>query len=195
MEGPKIANLVNEEISALIPFGALILCASLLIIILLSRGLERWLFRWAYGEVWEILRCGESESRRSSFTCLHVSVIITFILLLAGIYPSFNFLVGSGVFSTTTSAGITIGDLLFVLSHIYCAYYLFDLCYYIRFINPPVIFHHVILLVMVQTALSRFANVLGHPEATLQYYLCMVWGKAHSQYVYNVETNTEPFTT
>jgi hypothetical protein len=182
MAQPEVAMPVNQPLSNLLPYGALILCSSILGIVVISNVLERWLFQMAYGKIWLALLYRENERRRRSFTYLHVGVIIMLSLVLVGAYPAFDFLVGRGDLSVTLAREggirITIGDILYTLSQIYSAYYLFELCFRTAFASVISIMHHIGLLIIVQTALALFANLQRHPEATMEFYMCMVWGMA-----------------
>lgn len=185
MTGPKIINLVNQPLSNLLSHGALILCSSIIIIVLISNALERWLFRAFYGRIWSDLQHGQNERRRRSFTYFHLGTIIRLGLLFVGAYPVLDFLVGRADLSATLPSRqgrirITIGDLLFVIAHIYSAYYLFELCFRTKFASIINIAHHIGLLVITQTAIVLFANLKEHPEATMEFYMCMVWGMEFS---------------
>ncbi|KAJ6436308.1 restless-like transposase [Purpureocillium lavendulum] len=102
-------------------------------------------------------------------------------LLVVGAYPTFDFLVGRAslsalLFPIQYHIRITVGDALFTLSQVYSAYYLFELCFRTRFASGISIAHHIGLLVIIQTALALFANFQEHPEATMEFYMCLVWG-------------------
>ncbi len=181
MPQPKITTLTNQPLSVLLPKSSLVLCSSTLAIVLLCNVLERQLLRKVYGHIWEALQSGENERRRRSFIYYHVGVIVMSALLVFGAYPTFDFLVGRGdlaaPFTTKTSlAHVKIGDVLFTLAHVYSAYYVFELCFRAKFASAISIAHHTGLLIITQTALSLFANLQQHPEATMQFYMCMVWG-------------------
>lgn len=179
MAGPKIAAVQNQDLSVLLPYSALILCSSTLAILFVCIALERWLLRRLYGSVWQTLLFGESEERRRSFACLNAGLVINLIVFLIGLYPTFDFLVGRGDLSaplSTKKDGVTIGDILFILAQLYGANYLFDLCFRAGLARAMGIAHHIGVLIILETSLSLFANLTEYPEATLQFYMCMVWG-------------------
>ncbi|KAI8661068.1 hypothetical protein NCS57_01086200 [Fusarium keratoplasticum] len=173
---PKITIIQNQPLSELLPYGSLILGISLIFVILLSNILERWVLRKAYTEVYNGLERGKDERRRRSFVYFHIGIMIMLSLLAAGAYPVLYFLTGASDFSTLLIGNITLGDVLFILSEIYSSYYFFELCFRTKFSSPISIAHHFGLLAVIQTALALFADIGSHPEATLEFYMCMVWG-------------------
>ncbi|KAH7245489.1 hypothetical protein BKA59DRAFT_172235 [Fusarium tricinctum] len=175
---PKIQTLENNPLSHLLPYGSLILTCSIICIVLLTNCLERWILPRIYKNVYHTLESTKDERRQRSFVYFHVGTILLIGILCAGVYPIICFLVGSAKFSTLLSKGsaVTIGDILLVLSEIYCGYYIFEMCFRTKFASPISIAHHTGLLIITQTALSLFADPDKHREATLEFYMCMVWG-------------------
>ncbi|KAK1975582.1 hypothetical protein LZ30DRAFT_349153 [Colletotrichum cereale] len=177
---PKIDTVANGPISSLQPFGSLLFVSSIIIVVLLTNILERRLLRVVYGEIYVDLQRPGNEKRRRSFTYYHVGAISMFTILCIGAYPVMHFLIGSADLSTDLVPGpgsrIRVGDLLFAVSQTYCAYYAFELCFRTQFASPLSIAHHIGLLAITQTALSLFGNYKRHPEATIEFYMCMVWG-------------------
>ncbi|PLB53984.1 hypothetical protein P170DRAFT_343735 [Aspergillus steynii IBT 23096] len=173
---PKIIYLENETLSFLLPRGSLILCSCTLAIVLLSNVLERWLLAKLYQIIWKDLSLGRNERRRRSFTYFHIGVTIMLILVLFGAYPVFDFLVGHARVSSTLHRNVTYGDYMFVLSHVYSAYYIFEVCFRTRFASAISIAHHIGLLIVIQTTLTLFGDLRKYPEAILEFYMCMVWG-------------------
>lgn len=176
----KISTLQNHQLTDLIPYGSLILTLSLLLIVLLSNILERWVLRLLYGKVWLALEQPENERRRRSFTYFHLGAIVMFSLACFGAYPVFSFIAGPAEFSTPISrkkGDVTVGDAMFLFSEIYSAYYIFELCFRTKFASPISIAHHFGLLIITQTALSLFASPEPHSGAALEFYMCMVWGR------------------
>ncbi|KAK1993582.1 hypothetical protein LX36DRAFT_247193 [Colletotrichum falcatum] len=175
-----IDTLTNGPISSLQPFGSLLFVSSIIIVVLVANILERKLLQVVYGDLWADLQRPESEKRRRSFTYYHVGAVTMFTILCIGAYPAMHFLAGSAELSTDLVPGpgsrIRVGDLLFAVSQTYCAYYAFELCFRTQFASPLSIAHHIGLLAITQTALSLFGNYKKHPEATIEFYMCMVWG-------------------
>lgn len=180
MGEPKIATLAVQPLSKMLPYGALILCSSILGIVLISNCLERWILRKMYATTWEVLGQDKQDKRRRSFTYFHVGTLVMAALIIFGAYPVMYFLVCRNQLSEplfrNSAISITIGDALFVLAHIYSAYYLFELCFRTSFASAISIAHHLGLLLVVHTSMALFSNLKRHPEAPLQFYMCMVWG-------------------
>ncbi|KAK6207969.1 hypothetical protein QIS74_13050 [Colletotrichum tabaci] len=177
---PKIETIQNGPISSLQPYGSLLFVSSIIAIVILANVLERLILRVVYGDIWTELQRPGAEKRRRSFTYYHVGAITMFTIICIGAYPSMHFLVGPANLSTDVVPGpgsrIRVGDLLFAVSQTYSAYYAFELCYRTQFASPLSIAHHIGLLAITQTALSLFGNYKRHPEATIEFYMCMIWG-------------------
>ncbi|CAI6092748.1 unnamed protein product [Clonostachys chloroleuca] len=178
-KGPKINSLKNRTLSKMLPYGSLILVCSVIFVVLLSNVLERWILRRLYPKTWQRLLASGNERRRRSFTYYHIGAIMMFILLCTSVFPVLSFLVGNADFSThidRRSSRITVGDMLFVFSEVYTSYYLYEMCFRTQFASPITIAHHIGLLIIVQTSLALFADIRRHPDATMEFFMCMVWG-------------------
>ncbi|KAF4450355.1 hypothetical protein F53441_6479 [Fusarium austroafricanum] len=175
---PKIQRLENNPLSTLLPYGSIILASSIICTVLITNILERWLLPFIYPRICKHFEATKDERRRRSFVYFHVGVMILFVVLCTGVYPIITFLIGDAKFSTPYPKGsnVTIGDMLLVLAEVYCSYYIFEMCFRTKFSSPISIAHHTGLLIITQTALSLFANHKKHSEATLEFYMCMVWG-------------------
>ncbi|RGP58961.1 hypothetical protein FSPOR_11670 [Fusarium sporotrichioides] len=175
---PKIQTLENNPISPLLPYGSLILACSIVGIALIANCLERWILPCIYKRVYRALEFGRDERRRRSFAYFHVGAFILISLMMSTAYPMMDFLAGDAVLSSPLVKGgsVTVGDNLLVSTEIYCAYYLFEMCFRTKFASYISIAHHIGLLVIAQTALSLFADPKKNHEATLEFYMCMVWG-------------------
>lgn len=173
---PKILDLQETTLSQISPRGSLVLCSCIIVIVLLSNLLERWLLESLYQSLWHDLCLGQNERRRRSFTYFHLGITIMLILLVFGAYPVFDFLIGRAQVSSPLVGNVTYGDYMFTLSQIYSAYYLFEICFRTKFASAISIAHHIGLLTVIQTALGLFADPGKNPEAILEFYMCMVWG-------------------
>lgn len=175
---PKIQTLENNPLSRLLPYGSLMLAVSIICIVVIANCLERWILPRVYKNVYSSLIARKDERRRRSFAYFHVGVFILACLLISSAYPVMDFLVGDAKFSTPLRKGgnITVGDMLLVASEVYSAYYLFEMCFRTQFASYLSIAHHAGLVIITQTALSLFADPKKSPEATLEFYMCMVWG-------------------
>ncbi|KAF4962369.1 hypothetical protein FSARC_9535 [Fusarium sarcochroum] len=174
-ERSKIAVIHNQPLTTLIPYGSFIITCNIVCIALLSNILERWVLRLVYRDTYVALEKDGNERRRRSFTYYHVGALVLFALLCVGVYPVFGFLVGSAKFDMPIGKGATLGDLLFLVTELYTAYYLYEMCFRTQFASPLTIAHHVGLLLITQTAVVLFADIQKHPQATIEFYMCMVW--------------------
>ncbi|KAH0420273.1 hypothetical protein CcaCcLH18_14096 [Colletotrichum camelliae] len=175
---PKISMVQNAPLSSLEPYGTLLFVSTIITLVVLANVLERWLLRAIYGKVYINLQCSGHEKQRRSFTYYHIGAIATSVVLCVGFYPAMKFIAGSAVLSTSIATGsqVQVGDLLFIISQIYTAYYTFELCYRTQFASPLGIAHHTGLIAIMQTSLLLFHDLEKHPEATIEFYMCMVWG-------------------
>ncbi|KAJ7732437.1 hypothetical protein B0H16DRAFT_1770302 [Mycena metata] len=178
--GPKIKNLPNEPISGLLPYSSLIFVCASISIICFANILEHFIFPWLYPATWADLAAGSRERRRRSFTYHHVAVVLMSILFSLGIYPLSLFIaVGessnlSRVLWSGHHVHVTTGDLLLIIAQVYCAYYVFELAFRVKFISAISAAHHTGLLIITQTALVLSAG--RHSDATIEFYMCIVWG-------------------
>ncbi|KAK2031061.1 hypothetical protein LX32DRAFT_637558 [Colletotrichum zoysiae] len=175
---PKISTIQNGPLSSLQPYGTLLFVSCIAALVILCNVLERWLLRAIYGEIYMNLERPGREKQRRSFTYYHIGAINMLVVLCVGFYPVMQFVAGSAELSTSMTAGsrVRVGDLLFIIAQTYPAYYTFELCYRTQFASPLGIAHHAGLLAIIQTSLSLLNDWENHPEATLEFYMCMVWG-------------------
>ncbi|KAK2055299.1 hypothetical protein LY76DRAFT_520790 [Colletotrichum caudatum] len=175
---PKISTIQNGPLSSLQPYGTLLFVSCIVALVILCNVLERWLLRAVYGEIYMNLERPGNEKQRRSFTYYHVGVVNMLVVLCVGFYPVMQFVAGSAESSTPMTRGspLKVGDLLFVIAQIYPAYYTFELCYRTQFASPLGIAHHAGLLAIIQTSLSLLNDWEKHPEATLEFYMCLIWG-------------------
>lgn len=175
----KIASIENQRISHLLPYGALILVGAIICIVLTANVLERWLLRRAYGRLYKDLECEKEDRRRRSFVYHHIALGVMVPIFCIGVYPASKFLFGSeelSDFALPKSRRVTIGDILFMLFHVYSAYYVFEISYRTKLASYITIAHHIGLLVIAQLALGLSGNLEHNREATIEFYMCLVWG-------------------
>ncbi|KAK1962246.1 hypothetical protein LY78DRAFT_546516, partial [Colletotrichum sublineola] len=171
---PKISTIQNGPLSSLQPYGTLLFVSSIISLVITAIILERWVFRAIYGEIYTNL----PEKQRRSFTYYHMGIINVLIVLFIGFYPAMDFIAGSAVLSTRMApdSRVHVGDLLFVICNTYTAYYTFEICYRTKFASPLSIAHHTGLILISQTSLSLFHDWEKTPEATIEFYMCVIWG-------------------
>ncbi|EFQ36836.1 uncharacterized protein GLRG_11982, partial [Colletotrichum graminicola M1.001] len=175
---PKVSTIPNGPLSYLQPYGTLFFASSIIVLVILCNILERWLLRAFYGKVYIDLQAPGNEKRRRSFTYYHIGAMNIIFVLSIGFYPVMRFIAGPAELSTTMATGsrVRVGDLLFIIAQAYPAYYTFELCYRTKFASPLSIAHHTGLIAIMQTSLSLFNNWEKHPEAPIEFYMCMIWG-------------------
>ncbi|KAK2041998.1 hypothetical protein LZ31DRAFT_442700, partial [Colletotrichum somersetense] len=175
---PKISTIQNGPLSSLQPYGMLLFVSCITAIVILCNVLERWLLRAIYGEIYMNLERPGKEKQRRSFTYYHIAAVNMLVILCIGFYPIMQFVAGSAELSTTMAVGsrVRVGDLLLIISQMHSAYYTFELCYRTQFASPLTIAHHAGLLAITQTSLSLLNDWEKHSEATLEFYMCMIWG-------------------
>ncbi|KAJ1323294.1 hypothetical protein MN608_11442 [Microdochium nivale] len=180
--GIKIVQVRNQSISTLLPYGAIILVSMLVGIVLISIALERWVLRLVYRKIYTDLEADKSKDRqRRSFVYHHIALLLMIPIFCVGVYPGSLFLFAENNLSDPAFGGGrirhgSIGDVLFVLFHLYSAYFIFELAFRTRFASAINIAHHLALLLIAQISLVLSINLQRHPEATIEFYMCLVWG-------------------
>jgi len=172
--GPHIADLINESISSLAPFSALILTVSAVIVFLIRQyALETWLLPRLYRTKYTEL----NETNRRSFVNHHIAGGSKIVLLIAGCYPFISILFGSGNPHTPFAGSriVTLGDVMMVLSQIFTVMYIFEL-FYRTTISPISAAHHIGAIVIAQAAIAISLDFSDDRDATDEYVLCLVWG-------------------
>lgn len=183
LAGIKIVRVRNQAISTLLPYGAIILVSMLVGIVLISIASERWILRRVYPRIYDDLeKDKEKDRQRRSFVFHHIAILLMIPIFFVGLEPGAAFLFGNSDLSDVAFNGNqamrhgTIGDVLFVLFHLYSAYFLFEMAFRTRFASAINVAHHLALLLITQIALVLSLDLEKHPEATIEFYMCLVWG-------------------
>jgi len=181
--GIKIVRVRNQAISTLLPYGAIVLVSMLVGIVLISIASERWILRLVYPRTYGNLEKNkEMDRQRRSFVFHHIALLLMIPILFVGLEPGAAFLFGNSDLSDIAFNGDhamrhgTVGDVLFVLFHLYSAYFLFEMAFRTRFASAINVAHHLALLLITQIALVLSLDLQKHPEATIEFYMCLVWG-------------------
>ncbi|KXJ87374.1 hypothetical protein Micbo1qcDRAFT_152143 [Microdochium bolleyi] len=180
--GIKIVRVRPQAVSTLLPYGAIILVSMLVGIVLISTALERWGLRLVYRKIFTDLEADKNKDRqRRSFVYHHIALLLMFPIFFVGLQPGALFLFENSNLSDPAFGGErvrhgTIGDVLFILFQLYSAYFLFELAFRTRFASAINIAHHLALLLIAQTSLVLSLDLKRHPEATMEFYMCLVWG-------------------
>ncbi|KAK5447963.1 hypothetical protein LTS15_009462 [Exophiala xenobiotica] len=174
-DGPHLDQLVNESVSALAPFAALILTITIVVLFLIRLCvIERILmrtkrYRCHFDHLGPIQQC--------TFINHHVAAACKIALLFSAAYP---FLAVAFGHSTLQSPIIphhrpTNGDLLIVCAQIFTAMYIFEL-FFRRTISVISAAHHIGAIVITQSAVAISLDFQHEKDATFEYVLCFVWG-------------------
>ncbi|KAF2012273.1 hypothetical protein BU24DRAFT_426129 [Aaosphaeria arxii CBS 175.79] len=172
--GPHVIDLVNEAISRLAPFSALILTITLVVFFLVRYYLfESYLMQRCYGDKYANL----NEVNRRGFVNHHMAGIAKIVMLVVGAYPFVNVTFGkSSVHTLYTRGGVvTYGDVLIVINQIFIAMYVFELLYRAK-LSPIACAHHIGAIMIAQSAVAMSLNWEHERDATIEFVLCFVWG-------------------
>jgi hypothetical protein len=178
---PKSVLLRNQMLSNLEGYGALVLTIVLLVEFMVRYYfLEKFIFKKVYGDVYAAL----DTRNKLGFANHHIGAMCKLVVLFAGAYPWVSILFTPAVYSTPMRAGstITMGDILFVLTQIFCSMYIFELLFRSE-ISPISIAHHVGAILIAQSAVVLGLDLQDQKNASLEFLLCMIWGK----YVYDAQ--------
>lgn len=172
---PHLDYLINDSISSLAPFSALILTITIVMIFFIKTYLiERILMRTK-----RYKRCFDplDSTQQCTFVNHHVAVCCKIALLCSAAYPFISVAFGKSSLQTPTVPGhrVTNGDLMIVCSQLFTAMYIFELFFRrtISFISAA---HHIGAIVITQSAVAISLNFTHEKDATFEFILCFVWG-------------------
>ena len=106
---PYVTELVNQEISPLIPYAGIILVTSLVVFFLVgSIGFDRFLIPRMYGPIYKQLNFNQ----RRGFVNHHVAALAKIVMLVVGAYPFFAVVASTATLHTLMpgSKTVTTGD-------------------------------------------------------------------------------------
>lgn len=192
----KLETLQNDGVSDLLPWSAFIFSVCAIWIVGTCYLSERFLLDAVYGYTYrkliDVARVDGHDRRRRGFVYHHLALAFKMLLLCVLAYPTirlfcpgpagFRTPLGTGVGGRVGEAGAgaehrpTIGDMLLVGSQLYCAYYTWELCYRAGLASYISILHHVVLLIVAQLGMALSARPEAHQDATIEFYMCLVWG-------------------
>ncbi|PSN71415.1 hypothetical protein BS50DRAFT_608307 [Corynespora cassiicola Philippines] len=171
---PHVALLVNEAISKLAPFSALILTIVLMIFFFVRYYIfESFLMRKYYGETYLQL----NEVNRRGFVNHHIAGGAKIVMLVVCIYPFIAVTFGTSTMhsSFAGSSIVTMGDILIIVNQIFIAMYIFELFFRAK-LSPVAVCHHVGAVMIAQSAVAIGLNWEHERDATIEFILCFVWG-------------------
>ncbi|QDS70089.1 hypothetical protein FKW77_004953 [Venturia effusa] len=170
----KIASIENQLLSDLLGYSGIILTAILVLLFLIRHYIfEQWLFPRFYRGVWS----GMNVDTQRGFTNHHIGMGIKIITLLVGSYPWVCILFGNADFQTPMAkhSNVSMGDLLLILTHLFCSMYIFELLFRAK-ISPIGVAHHIGAILIAQTATVLSLDLTHQQDATIEFMLCLVWG-------------------
>ncbi|KAF2654858.1 hypothetical protein K491DRAFT_631106 [Lophiostoma macrostomum CBS 122681] len=171
---PHVVDLVNEVISHLAPFSALILTIILVVFFCVRYYLfENFLMRKCYGSRYLNL----NEVNRRGFVNHHVAGAAKIVMLVAGAYPFIDVTFGNATMHTRYAGSkiVTLGDVLIVLNQLFIAMYIFELFYRAK-LSPIAVAHHIGAIMIAQSSVAMSLNWQHERDATIEFDLCFVWG-------------------
>ena len=165
----------HQSISKLAPFSGLILSIIMVVYSLLRIHIfEAWLLGKLYGETYTRL----SEINRRGFLNHHIAGITKIIILILAAYPFISVAFGKADYHTPFAPGSTVkmGDILIIVAQMLIGMYIFELIYRTK-ISPVSIVHHVGTIIIGQAAIAINLNLVREKDASIEFLLCLVWGK------------------
>lgn len=174
-KGPHITRVPLESISELAPFSALIL--SIIFVFYFAIRfyiLEGFLLKRLYGKTYTSM----DEVTRRGFVNHHIAGGTKILILIVAAYPFIDCAFGNSTFhsSFAGSKHVTQGDVLLVVSQMLMAMYVFELFYRPK-ISPVSVGHHIGTIMIGQSAIAISLDLIHEKDATIEYTICLVWGK------------------
>lgn len=170
---PHLSHLHDNSVSKLIPFGGLILTVACVVVALIRLYALEPFCVWYYGSSFTKLH----DIQKRSFVNHHVSGLVKIVLLITAAYPFFAVVAGTSNLHSSFAGSkiVKMGDVLLIISEIFCVMYIFEL-FYRHSVSAISASHHIGAIVITQAAI-----VLGYSEdhksdASIEFTLCLVWG-------------------
>jgi hypothetical protein len=176
IDGPHhLDQLVNESVSRLAPFSALILTIVIVILFLIKLYVvERLLMRT---KLYRRHFDGLNPFQQSTFINHHIAAGCKIVLLFSAAYPFLAVAFGRSTLQSPVAPHhkTTNGDVLIVCTQIFTAMYTFEL-FFRRTISVISAAHHIGAIVITQSAVAISLNFHHEKDATWEFVLCFVWG-------------------
>lgn len=147
---PKITSVSSGDLSRYQETASLILACFLILVAAMGIVAQRGLLARVYGKTYTDLATGtfKAERQRLAFIYHHVAAAIFTAIAVTGVYHVMMYILDPANTLTRTippngpESRTTIGDVLFMLSQLYSAYYLFEIVFRSRFyqlylLGPP----------------------------------------------------------
>ncbi|USP74127.1 hypothetical protein yc1106_01401 [Curvularia clavata] len=172
--GPRVTQVVNEEISKLAPYAGIILTVILVVFFLVRYYVfEKFLLRKIYKSTFTNL----DEVKRRGFINHHIAATAKIIMLVVAGYPFLAVVFGKDTVRSPfgSSKVVTMGDILLVINQVFVAMYIFELIFRAT-LSPVAVAHHIGAVVIAATAVAISLNWQHQQDATIEFLLCYVWG-------------------
>lgn len=169
-----LGQLVNELVSPLAPYSALILTISTVCIALFRIYVLDVFIPKVYGSHFVKL----DPVKRRSFKNHHVAAIMKVVVFTLAAYPLLKIAAFGGKPSQPVSPGsrVSLGDLLVVTSNVFTGMYIFEL-FYRDNTSPVSVAHHIGAIVIAQSAIVMSINYNHQADAIHEFIICFVWGE------------------
>lgn len=169
-----IDDLIDESISVLAPFSAMIL--TVLVVFVFAYRLyfiEKFLMNTKlYRAKYRAL----SEDQRRSLVNHHVAGTCKIILFFTAVYPFMSIAFGKSNPHTPFVPGskVKLGDVMIICSNLFTVMYVFELFYRVN-VSPISAAHHIGAIVIAQTAVAISLNFSHEQDAVIEFIMCFVW--------------------
>lgn len=174
-KGPHIDHVPLESISKLAPYSALIISIIFVIYFVIRFYiLELFLLKKIYGKTYTTM----NEVTRRGFVNHHIAGTAKIAILILAAYPFIDvaFLTATLHSPYAGSKIVTHGDILIIAAQALIAMYVFELFYRPK-ISPVSVGHHIGTIIIGQAAIAISLNLTKEKDATIEFILCLVWGK------------------
>ena len=135
---------------------------------------EAGLLKRLYGETYTRL----SEINRKGFLNHHIAGITKIVILILASYPFISVAFGKADYHSPFAprSAVKMGDILIIVAQMLIGMYIFELIYRTK-ISPVSIVHHIGTIIIGQSAIAINLNLAREKDASIEFLLCLVWGK------------------
>lgn len=167
-------DLVDEAISGLAPYAAIILTVTAVCVFAYRLYfVEKFLMNT---KLYKAKFRALAEDQRRSLVNHHVAGTCKFVLLCSAAYPFLSIAFGKANPHTPFAPGskATLGDVMIVCSQLFTVMYIFELFYRVN-VSPISAAHHVGAIIIAQTAVAISLNFSHERDAVIEFMMCFVW--------------------
>ncbi|THX05582.1 hypothetical protein D6D17_05104 [Aureobasidium pullulans] len=162
----------HAKLSKLVPYSALILTVSCVVIFLVRMYLLEPLVKRYTSEYKHL-----DQAQRRSFINHYVAASIKLILIIASVYPAISVISGHKNLQSpfAGSSTVKVGDVLLCTFQVFTAMYIFEL-FYREKVSHISGAHHIGAIIITQTAVVLFLDPKHQQDAELEFIMCLLWG-------------------